>query len=195
MAYNPIPPNGQATMANSQPVVVASDQSSLLVSPRVVGSTPVTVTSSLLNSLAISGVWHSARIDISYTTTGNNYSDILIGIKTSIVNSGPTGEKAAYVFIVPWYKVNNTPTWIPASVGNTTDIGDAQATLANFGPLHSAKLAAILPANAGGTILSDVILLSNVFGKNMPDAFTILIQNSTGVALGNTSTISYNRLV
>jgi len=64
-----------------------------------------------------------------------------------------------------------------------------------FGPLHSAKLAAILPANAGSNILSDVILLSNVFGKNMPDAFTILIQNSTGIALGATSTISYNRLV
>jgi len=128
MAYNPIPPNGQATMANSQPVVVASDQSSLLVSPRVVGSTPVTVTSNLLNNLAANGVWYSNRIDISYTTTGNNYSDILIGIKTSVANLTPTGEKAAYVFIVPWYKVDNTPTWIPASVGATTDLGAGQST-------------------------------------------------------------------
>lgn len=43
MAYNPLNPNGQATMANSQPVVLASDQSAVSVkSPVVVGGTPGT---------------------------------------------------------------------------------------------------------------------------------------------------------
>lgn len=34
MAYNPLNPNGQATMANSQPVVLASDQSSVMTTLR-----------------------------------------------------------------------------------------------------------------------------------------------------------------
>lgn len=36
MAYSPLNPNGQATMANSQPVVIASDQSTISVSGTVV---------------------------------------------------------------------------------------------------------------------------------------------------------------
>lgn len=43
MAYNPLNPNGQATMANSGPVVVASDQSSIPVKSAVAtGGTPGT---------------------------------------------------------------------------------------------------------------------------------------------------------
>lgn len=199
MAYNPIPPNGQATMANSQPVVVASDQSSLLVSPRVVGTTPVTLTAanSLLATLSNGNAVNSGRIDISYSTTGNNYSDVLIGIRCTTGTSVPTGEKAVYVYIVPWYKVNNTPTWIPASVGASTDIGDTPSTFTP-GTVHSMKLASVLPTNGAGTILSDVILLSNVLGRNLPDGFSIVVQNVTGFALqaGTTGAqLAYTRLI
>ena len=51
MAYNPNNPNGQATMANSAPVVIASNQSTLPVSLSTIPSTTDTTASGTLTAL------------------------------------------------------------------------------------------------------------------------------------------------
>lgn len=52
MAYNPSNPNGQATMANSAPVVIASDQSTLTITD---GGTALTVDGDVLSDSVDSG--------------------------------------------------------------------------------------------------------------------------------------------
>jgi hypothetical protein len=53
MAYNPQNPNGQATMANSAPVVIASNQSTLNVTTVSTGSGGYSVTGSTLTNSAV----------------------------------------------------------------------------------------------------------------------------------------------
>lgn len=76
MAYNPNNPNGQATMANSAPVTLASNQSTLPVSIATMPSTPVT------------GTFYQATQPVSMATMPSTpVANDVWGQQTSITNS------------------------------------------------------------------------------------------------------------
>ena len=94
MAYNPSNPNGQATSANSSPVVIASDQSAVLVDNQELpaasalsdaASNPTTTTIGGLN-IAFNGTsWD--RVRTSDAVAGTAANDTVVGIQA--VSSGP----------------------------------------------------------------------------------------------------------
>lgn len=81
MAYNPNNPNGQATMANSSPVVLASDQSSLNVS--VQNAVNVSVQNSSI-PVTKSGTWTldaNSGVDIGDVTINNGSGSNSVNIQ------------------------------------------------------------------------------------------------------------------
>lgn len=117
MSYNPNNPNGQATMANSEPVVIASDQTSVPVS--FTGSTDVATqtTLSAINTKLVSGTDigdvtvnnttanpvpvqppASGFLNIAIDQTGNNNAvDVLTMPVTTVNNSTATNLKAEVI--------------------------------------------------------------------------------------------------
>jgi hypothetical protein len=82
MAYNPQNPNGQATMANSAPVVIASDQSTV----------PVSITQSDTFGQIISAVrYNQVEVDFSSTTPGS-ISDITVTNSNGGSSSNSNGQ-------------------------------------------------------------------------------------------------------
>ena len=77
MAYNPLNPNGQATMANSSPVVIASDQSAVPVSA---ASLPLPT---------------GSATSANQTTLGSQTTKINDGTNTMAVKAAATGPVAA----------------------------------------------------------------------------------------------------
>lgn len=82
MSYNPQNPNGQATMANSAPVVVASDQSAV----------PVTISQSDTFGQIISAVrYNQVEVDFSSTAPGS-ISDITVTNTNGGSSSNSNGQ-------------------------------------------------------------------------------------------------------
>lgn len=74
MSYNPLNPNGQATMANSQPVVLSSNQSAVsvagMVGSSIIGLPPVNVTNTNLNVSGSVASWLNSS-NASVITVGS----------------------------------------------------------------------------------------------------------------------------
>lgn len=191
MANYPQNPNGQATMANSQPVVIASDQSSISVKTKqTIGTTTVlavTALQSLANSATVG--WGSVRVSNVVTVAG----DYEIFVKLTTANTAPANDKAMYVYLVPWYTNDGGTTWFPSSQGTTTlPTGtDAGSTIASPNNL---KLLGILSYTTQQMVVQDTFLLSNAFGNRLPDGFGIVIINFSGAALSTGCIVDYTPL-
>lgn len=129
MAYNPNNPNGQNTMANSSPVVIASDQSTIPV---------------YINEPGV-GIWRSAN----YTTTQTGASiwtptsTTYAAIKYLAVSS--YGTTAGRVII-----------WFGASADTTYTAGTDQLIWAgSFAPSATSRPGAII--SVPGLIVSSVV--------------------------------------
>lgn len=123
MAYNPQPNNGQATMANSLPIVLASDQTPVSMSI-ITGSAPHAFSGSL---------WH---IDAFFNTAQTS----------QIIRSGSVGKRFAVTDltvatggttagVVTIYETGSTGTTTPAFVANT----NAAIFRGEFAPSTTAK--------------------------------------------------------
>ena len=79
MSYEPNNPNGQATMANSTPVVLASNQSNLNVTTQSGGF--VSTSNSSATNLALNAVFTGVSEDIS------TYSNVKISVFSSHISA------------------------------------------------------------------------------------------------------------
>lgn len=139
-------------------------------------STDMTVTA--LNSLANSATvgWQSDRV------TTSTELDTLISIKLDMANTAPTNDKTVYVYICAWYYDGTT--WYASSLGTTTLPTGSQGTctIASAAP-NNLKLLGVLSYSAADMVLQDSFLLSNAFGSNMPDGWSIVVINYSGAAV------------
>lgn len=193
MSYNPQNINGQDVMANSSPVVIASNQSAVAVKstqkPSIGATVVMTVTN--LQSLASSATagWQSDKVS-NIVTLANDYE---IFVKLTTANTAPANDKAAYVWICPFYTTDAGTTWFAASQGTATLPTGTQGTTTIASP-HNLRLLGVLNYSTQQMVLQDVFLLSNCFGNRMPDGFSIIITNFTGAALSTGCVVDYSPL-
>lgn len=138
-------------------------------------STDMTITA--LNSLASSATvgWQSDRVAIGTEL------DVLVSIKLDMANTAPANEKSVYVYLCPWFYDGST--WYGASLGTATLPTGSQGacTIASAAP-NNLKLLGTLAYSTADMVLQDSFLLSNVYGTNMPDAWSIVVINYSGAS-------------
>ena len=145
--------------------------------------TSMTVTN--LNSLGNSATagWQSDKVDNTSTLA----LDYEINIKLTMANTAPANDKAAYIYICPFYK-DGGGTWYASSQGTTTLPTGSQGTTTIAIPFNL-KLLGVLNYTTQNMVLQDTFMLSNVFGNNIPDGFSIIIINFTGAAISGSGNI------
>ncbi len=190
MAYNPQNSNGQTTMANSAPVVIASDQSSVAIkgtSSYVIGSsTAMTVTNLQSMSSSATVGWQSDRVSNLVTLA----SDYEIFVKLTTANTAPANDKAMYVYVCPFYTTDAGTTWFAASQGTTTLPTGTQGSTTIANP-NNLRILGVLNYTTQQMVVQDTFLLSNCFGDRMPDGFSIIIINFSGAALSTSCLVNY----
>jgi hypothetical protein len=147
------------------------------------GSTTV-MTITNLSALANSQTngWQSARV----SNLVNLYTDYEINIKLTMANTAPANDKAVYVYICPHYSSDGGTTWYASSQGTTTLPTGSEGTTTIATP-NNLRLLGVLNYTTQNMVLQDTFLLSNAFGNNIPDAFSIIIVNYSGAAVATTS--------
>lgn len=151
------------------------------------GSTNVLAVTALqsLASSATAG-WKSTKVSNLSTL----YTDYEIFVKLTTANTAPANDKAMYVFVIPWYTSDGGSTWYAASGGTATLPSDADATYTIASP-HNFRLLGVLNYTTQQMVVQDTFLLSNCFGNNMPDGFSICIINFSGAALSTGCIVDY----
>lgn len=141
------------------------------------GSTTALTTTGLnsLGSSATAG-WISDRIVVS------DALDYLIHATFRTANTAPANDKACYLYIVPWYY--NGTDYIPSMGGKITQPPATQGAFTIAEP-HNFLMLGCLSYTTQVMNLQGTFLLSNAFGANMPDAFSIYIKNYSGAALAS----------
>lgn len=146
------------------------------VSLQIKGSnTAMTLTS--LASLASSATagWQSDKVN-----TDSSASDYLFGVKITMANTAPANDKAVYIYLCPWYY--NGSSYLAASQGTTT-LPTGTAGTTTIATPNDLRMLGILAYTTQNMVLQDTFLLSNCFGKTMPDAFSLILINFSGAAL------------
>lgn len=269
MSYSPNNPNGQATMANSEPVVIASDQSAVPVTvsgvateatlatrltesdfdtktgsltetapatdtassglngrlqriaqritslitalgspfqaggsignttfgatatikPNIGSTTVMTVTNlqSLANSATVG--WQSDRVS-NLSTLATDYE---IAVKLTTAAGAPANDKAMYIYIAAWYTTDGGTTWLASSQGTATLPTGTQGASTIASP-NNLRILGVLNHTTSAATEQDTYLLSNCFGNKMPDGFSIIIVNYSGVALSTSCIVDYTPL-
>ena len=136
----------------------------------------VTALQSLANSATVG--WKSVRTS-NLTALATDY-ELMVSLATA--NTAPANDKAMYVFAIPWYTSDGGSTWFAASGGTTTlpTSGDAGYTIASP---HNFRLLGVLNYTTQQAVVQDTFLLSNAFGRVMPDGVSFCIVNFSGAAL------------
>lgn len=144
----------------------------------------MTITS--LNSLANSATagWQSDRVSNLSTKS----LDFEVFVKLSMANTAAANDKAAYVFVCPFFTTDAGTTWFPSSQGTLTLPTGIQGTTTIANP-NNLKLLGILNYTTAQMIMQDTFLMSNAFGNHMPDAFSFIIINFTGAAVSATTNV------
>lgn len=145
----------------------------------------VTALNSLANSATVG--WQSARVS-NLSTLALDYE---IMVKLTMANTAPANDKAVYVYAVPWYTSDGGTTWFASSGGTTTLPGGTDSAYTIASP-HNLKLLGVLNYTTQQMVLQDTFLLSNAFGNNMPDGFSIVIIDYSGAAVAaSTNLVDY----
>lgn len=155
--------------------------------PSIGATVVMTVTN--LQSLASSATagWQSLRVS-NLATLANDYE---IFVKLTTANTAPGSDKAAYVFICPFYTTDAGSTWFASSQGTATLPTGTEGTTTIASP-HNLRLLGVLNYSTAQMVLQDTFLLSNCFGNRMPDGFSIIIINFTGAALSTGCVVDYS---
>lgn len=154
--------------------------------PRLGATVVMTVTNlqSLANSATVG--WQSDRVS-NLITKAEDYE---IFVKLTTANTAPANDKAMYVWICPWYTTDGGTTWFAASQGTTTLPTGTEGASTILQP-HNLRLLGILNYSTQLMVVQDVFFLSNAFGKNVPDGFSIIITNFSGAALSTGCIVDY----
>lgn len=141
--------------------------------------TPSVMTVTSLQSLASSSTagWQSDKVS-NLTEKALDYE---VFVKLTTANTPPANDKCMYVYACPWYTQDGS-TWNPASQGTTTLPSGSQGTSTIALP-NNLRLLGILSYTTQNATVQDTFLLSNAFGQNIPDGFSIVIINYSGAAL------------
>jgi hypothetical protein len=137
----------------------------------------VTALQSLSNSATVG--WKSAKVDNRTSTKAVDYE---VFVKLTTANTAPANDKAAYIYVCPWYYDQDNTTWYSTDGGTGTlpTDGDASYTIATPNDL---LLGRALNYTTQQMVMQGSFLLSSVFGNAMPDGFSIIIVNYTGANL------------
>lgn len=158
-------------------------------SEKINSYTTLTVTN--LQSLASSATagWQSTRV----SNVANLALDYYVFVKLTTANTAPANDKAAYVYISPAISTDAGTTWLQSDQGTTTLPTGAEGTTTIASP-NNLKLLGVLSYTTAQMIMQGGFLLSNAFGQNMPEGFSIIIINFTGAALSTSCVVSYEAI-
>lgn len=150
--------------------------------------TVATLAVTALNSLANSATagWKSTRVE-NIATLALDYE---IFVKLTMANTAPANDKGVYVYICPWYTPDGGTTWYSATGGTTTVITSADAAYTIASP-NDLILLGVMNYTTQNMVLQKSFLLSNAFGNNMPDGFSIIIINFSGAAVAASTNLVY----
>lgn len=152
-----------------------------------IGSTTVmTVTNLQSKASSATAGWQSDRVSNLSTLAG----DYEIFVKLTTANTAPANDKAMYVFAVPWYTTDAGTTWFCASQGTTTLPTGTEGNTTIASP-HNLRLLGVLNYTTQQMVVQDIFLLSNAFGRRLPDGFSIIIINFSGAALSTGCVVDY----
>ena len=124
------------------------------------------------------GGWQSARI--------SNLSDLALNrefvVDLSTAATAAGGDKAAYVYLIPWVTTDGGTTWLPgANFGTTTAPTGSEGTCSITEP-NTMPLALTMHYKDTSQRLQGAFSVLSVLGW-MPDAVSLAIRNATGAAL------------
>ena len=141
-----------------------------------------------LQSLASSATagWQSARVS-NLTDKAVDYE---IFIKLTTANTAPANDKCAYIYISPAITTDGGTTWLHADQGTTTLPTGAEGTTTIGAGGGNLKMLDILAYTAQQQIMQGEFLLSSAVGQNMPDGFSIIIENYSGAALSTACVVA-----
>lgn len=148
--------------------------------------TSMTVTN--LNSMASSATagWLSAQV----SNVSTKARDYLIGVKLTMANTAPANDKAAYVYVVPWFTTDGGTTWYASTGGVTSVPGTSQAAY-TFASPNDFRLLGVLSYTTTQQVLQSNWPLSRAVGNTMPHGFSIFIINFTGAAISASGNVVY----
>ncbi len=158
-------PNGQATMANSSPVVLASDQTAIAKKDMFGTTTAFTCT---LASLAASAVGVGRQTNL---ITGNTAPSAIIGVKFT-VGTTPTANT-----LIQCYLIQGDGTITCDNAGSS----DAGITVINCIPLMNI----LCPAATSNVTYYQTVDTSTIVG-HLGGTFGIAIVNNTGATANAT---------
>ncbi len=138
-------------------------------------STSMTVTN--LNSLANSATvgWQSDTV-INRTRQATDYR---IFVKATMSNTAPANDKQIYLYIAPFYYDGTS--YLGPSLGTTSQATGVQGacTIASAAP-NNLILLGVLSYSTQNMVLQSTFSLSSIFGKSLPDAWSLVLINYTG---------------
>lgn len=199
MAYNPVNPNGQATMANSSPVVVASNQSTI---PTSLSSLPTiyiagTIPVSLATVSTVSNLAEIAGVVPSFNGTDLNINIDKIGGFGTHGISDADGNPSATIQVEAFGVAFNGSTWDRVrSVGGASGATLSTGILAtgNIG-FYAAGGYASLPSLSYGIVSMDSQGRQYVNVSNSVAVTGSFWQTVQPVSLGSPATISIGNTV
>jgi hypothetical protein len=155
------------------------------------GYTALTLTS--LASLASSATagWISDIID-NRTTAALDYEFLFT---FPMANTAAANDKAVYVFAVP--AVHNGSAWVLADGGTATlpTAGPATYTFAGITTTNNFRPLATLSYTTADQVVQGMAMLSDAFGRSMPDGVALFVLNYSGAAFdGSGQAIGYKAL-
>lgn len=133
--------------------------------------------------------WQSDKVDNVASVKAQDY-EILVEI--AAVNTAPAGNKAVYVYAIPW--TYDGSAWHPADNGTATAPTGSEGTM-NISEPNNMRLLGVLSYTTQNSKLAGVFNLSNAFGSSMPDGFSIAIRNETGMTFAASANIVAYRAI
>lgn len=107
-------------------------------------------------------------------------TDYEVFVKLTTANTAPANDKAMYVFAVPAYWDGAAFNYASGGTATLPTSADAGYTIASP---HNFRLLGVLNYTTAQMVVQDTFLLSNAFGRVMPDGFLVVVINFSGATL------------
>ncbi len=194
MSYNPNNPNGQATMANSAPVVVASDQSALSVTGTFWQATqPVSGTISALQS----GTWNvglnagsnaiGSITNTSFASTQSGSWNVGINAGTNYIGKTRLTDGTTDAEVIPLTNYNAQAVAIVDGSGNqltsftVTNAGTFAVQAAQSGTWNITNISGTISLPTGAATETTLSTLNGKIPSNLTVTSTRLLVDGSGV--------------
>jgi len=153
--------------------------------------TYVAMTVTNLQSLAYDssdpyGAWQSDRVD---NIASLKACDFEVQILLSTANTSPTGEQAAYVYVVPW--MYDGSTWTPMANFSTTTRPTGSEGTASISEPNSMKGPLALPYKIAQQPFDGFFTIGQMCNNIVPDGWSLAIRNGCGANFSTGCVVSY----